>query len=148
MSPTLASSVFAFLVVATNWHYMRSVATGSVTTTVDLSGAMLAVAFSLGAIFFLGKDLYRLIRSLLARGVVVPAGLRFIDWSPCWILLLLTLHISSGFTGTGTRGETIFTQWGYGSDCSLSALLLSGTAIILFQFYARLSRFAHATGNA
>jgi hypothetical protein len=145
MTPSVASTIFAILVAVTNWHYMRSVVSERSTYKLDIAGSALTILFCLGAIFFIGRALYQLVRKFLSQGVIVPQHIRLVDWSPCLFLLPLLLRVSGGFTESTTHGDRISIQWGYGSDSSIYALLFSVFVIALFQVYSNLSRFDTTT---
>ena len=106
-----------------------------------LDGSVPASLFSLAALFFLGRAIYRMVRHYLADGIRAPKRARFVEWWPCLFLFPMLIRYAGGETHTKNEGYEILTRWGYGSEASAVAIILSISVIALFQICAGLSGY-------
>ncbi len=148
LHPTVISGAYAFLIVLTNWQYnSHTEKDNSGVTTVSFDGACLSIFVSLAAIFYFGHASYRRLRLFLDNGTRIPRSVRFIDWSPCVIMLPLLFQLKFVETQTASPAGVTTMSWGYGSNFSFYAIVIGALAIAIFQISVKLLKIDRKTAR-
>jgi hypothetical protein len=148
LNTRLISTLFGFVLVATNWYWSRSVILpNNSTTTVTLDVAGIASLFCSIALLILTVRLVRLLRWLLDHRIRVAWHEKLYSWQPCIALLPLLFRASYGISTPDSSNHMTSITRGYGSDNSMILLVLASGLIILFQAYYKLKNFREDTGS-
>jgi len=145
MRATSKSLIFAGVAVLTNWSYVvkHERQSGLVSINIQFVGLPLFVCLIAAPILL--WRIYRMVRDYLSDGVRIPKKERFVDWSPCILLLVLLFHWSNISTGIAADGAVITRTLSYGSEASGATLIASVILIGLFQFYTGLKEAGNWT---
>ena len=150
MSPVSKCNLFAVFVVLINWHYLvtTTMSSGStkIASSLSISGAGLMIFFTSILIIVLARRLYYRLRALLAKGVAISNDDKWINWTPCILLLPVFIRVSTFATeSTGTR--TNVTDLGYGTDSPALLFSICATVIILYQIDWNMSECGRKQNN-
>ncbi len=132
--------MFAFVLLAINWHWDRTVQSGNVTTSVVLDGGTIAGLLCAILLMFLAWRFFRLLRSLLDRQVRVPREVKLFSWGPLFFLLPLLFRFDYSLSISDSSTSTTVTE-GYGSSHASLLMVLAGILIIFFQMYCVLRNY-------
>lgn len=139
MAPANKCSIFASIVVLTNWNYTISFNRPAGLTSLGGDFVLLPLAVAFIAAPFLLVRSYRFLRICLAHGVTIPRERKFVDWKPCVLLFPTLIHyVGKPAVGIAHDGATYTRTFSYGSDASGVTLIASVLLIALYQFYAGL----------
>jgi hypothetical protein len=142
--------IFAVALVATNWHWSRTIQQPNTSTIIDFHGAHIGILVCAVALVAWLVRLYRLVRALLDQRVRVPQDLKFLSWLPNLFLLPLLFSVSSTFTTTISDKETMIISRGYGSGgASFALFVLAALLIGCYQmFYGLISYHQNSSNEA
>jgi hypothetical protein len=141
--------MFSALALLTNWEYAvkfdRHVGLNS--WAVEPIVLPLIVAVILVPILLVRS--YRLLRTCLARGVMIPRKQELVDWRPCLALIPLFWGLTYSAVGIAPDGAMYTRTFSYGCGASLTASVVFVLLIVLYQFHASLKRVTESgnTGN-
>ena len=119
---------------ATNWSvstsYDREI--GLTHSAIDLRG--LGVLAGGIVTFVCLRRLWKLLRELLELGVRIPSGTRIWgEWGQLWFLAPLAIGVRNPWSTNADDGTLTTTVFEYGGELSLYSILVSASAIMLFQ---------------
>jgi len=126
--------------VATNWHWSRTITKPNRSSTLNIDGAGIAALFCAVALVVLSIRLYGIIRALLDRPVRVPRDAKLVSWAPALLLLPLFFSAGGSFV-TNVTDTTITTAFGYGSGVSPYLFVLAALLIGVFQMLSALTDY-------
>ena len=130
----LVIATYSVALWATNWRISTSYAReiGVTQSGLDLRGIG-ALAGGLITVVCL-RRLWKLSRELLDRGVRIPASMRIWgNWRMLWFLLPLAIVTTNRSSSIADDGSLTTTIVEYGGDLSFVSIVVSASAIMLFQ---------------
>lgn len=145
----LVIAAYSTALWVTNWRvstsYDREI--GLIRSGIDLRGfgALIGALVTLVCL----RRLWQLLRELLGLGVRIPASTRvWGDWRMLWFLVPLAFGISNRSSSLADDGSLMTTVFQYGGSPSYVSIVLSASAIMLFQTVVNLESLHPSNGQS